>query len=243
MKAAEIAFGVGVPDDSGEQLMAENAKPNIKLEKKPNSFYYREDGGFNEEAGRTAFAELFQYHNYSLALPVMTAAANTSLVDDKLWIIDFALADFANVGMAGIIFANDKEYGYFSHEIYLLPFQMIPEHFHLEAEGEAPKHEVWQVRHGDIWTFAKGGSEADLAKYPPDIAEALQSQLKARAVTCFNGKRLATGEMNNLSTLTESHFMIAGPEGAIVSEYGSFHSFDGLGFTNPKAKTSNTPPH
>lgn len=222
--------------------MTEPMKPNIKLEKKPNSFYYREDGSFNEEAGKTAFAELFQYHQYSLALPVMTAAANSSLAGDKLWILDFALGDFSNVGMGGIFWVNDKEHGYFAHEIYLLPFQMIPEHVHDEAEGEAAKHEVWQVRHGDVWTFSKGGSEADLAKYPPDIAEALQSQLNARAITCFNGKHLQTGEMNALNALSEVHFMIAGPEGAIVSEYGSYHSFDGLSFANPGAKTSNTPP-
>lgn len=212
------------------------------LEKKPNSVYYYEDGRFNEEAARTAFAELFQYHQYSLALPVLMNDEKASLAGDKLWILDFALADFSNVGMAGIFWVNEKEYGYFAHEIYLLPFQIIPEHRHVEAENKAAKHEVWQVRHGEVWTFAKGGNEADLVKYPPDIAEALQKQLEAGAVTCFNGKNLKTGEMNALGALTESHYMIAGPEGAIVSEYGSYHSFDGLQFTNPNAKTSNTPP-
>lgn len=222
--------------------MTDIVKPNIKLEKKPNSSYYRPDGSFNEEAGKTAFAELFQYHQYSLALPVMTGDASASLAGDKFWIVDFELADFSNVGMAGVFFVNDKEHGYFGHEIYLLPFQMIPEHAHLEAEGEPPKHEVWQVRHGEVWTFSQGGSEADLSKYPPDIAEALQSQLNVQAITCFNGKNLKTGDMNNLGTLTEPHFMIAGPEGAIVTEYGSYHSGDGLTFTNPAAKVGNTPP-
>lgn len=221
--------------------MPDATSKNLIIEKKENSFYYNEDGSFNEEAGRTAFAELFQYHNYSLALPVLTAAKDSSLCDDKLWILDFCLRDFANVGMAGVIFVNDKEFGYFAHEIYLLPFQMIPQHAHGEAEGKAPKHEAWHVRHGSVWTFAKGGSEADLCKYPPDIAEALQSQLDAKAVQCFNGKQLKQGELNNLTGLTDPHFMIAGPEGAIVSEYGSYHSFGGLTFTNPAAKTSNSP--
>lgn len=221
--------------------MTDAIKPSVKLEKKPNSFFYRENGSFNEEAGKTAFAELFQYHDYSLALPVITDAANTSLAGDSLWIMDFCLADFSNVGMAGIFWVNDKEHGYFAHEIYLLPFQMIPEHAHDEAEGKAAKHEVWQVRHGEVWTFSEGGGEADLAKYPPDIAEALQSQLNARAVNCFNGKRLHAGEMNALDELTQVHFMIAGPEGAIVSEYGSYHSPEGLRFTNPSAKLGNTP--
>lgn len=221
--------------------MSDLPQRSVKMEKKPNSVYYNENGSFNLDAAKTAFAELFQYHQYSLALPVITNAEHISLAGDQLWILDFELADFSNAGMGGIFWVNDKEHGYFAHEIYLLPFQMIPEHRHLEAEGEAPKHEVWQIRNGEVWTFAKGGSEADLAKYPPDIAEAFQKQLDAQAITCFNGKHLQTGEMNSLSSLTESHFMIAGPEGAIVSEYGSYHSFDGLHFTNPNAKTSNTP--
>ena len=222
--------------------MSDASSKDLRIEKKPNSFFYREDGSFNEEAGRTAFAELFQYHKYSLALPILTAAKDSSLCGDKLWILDFCLRDFSNVGMAGVFFVNDKEHGYFAHEIYLLPFQMIPQHTHVEAEGEAPKHEVWHVRHGSVWTFAKGGSEADLVKYPADVAEALQSQLEARAVQCFNGKPLQQGEMNALTALTEPHFMIAGPEGAIVSEYGSYHSFDGLVFTNQAAKTANSGP-
>jgi hypothetical protein len=30
--------------------------------------------------------------------------------------------------------------------------------------------------------------------------------------------------------------MVAGPEGALVTEYGTFHDMDGLRFSNPKAK-------
>ena len=223
--------------------MAENniAEKKPGLDKKPNSFYYNEDGSFNEENARQAFAEMFAFHNYSLAGPILNAEDGTSLCGDKLWILDFCLGDFTNAGMGGVFFVNDKENGYFAHEIYLLPFQMIPQHAHLEAEDKQAKHEVWQVRNGEIWTFAKGGSEADLFKYPPDVVEAMQSQLDAKAVQCFNGKKLVAGQMNSLSSLTEPHFMIAGPEGAIVSEYGSYHSFDGLVFTNPNAKTSNTP--
>lgn len=220
--------------------MAEISEKPAKIEKKPNSTYYNHDGSFNEEAAKVAYAELFEFHKYSLTEPILSGAENTSLCGDKLWILDFNLGDFTNVGMAGVFFVNDKEYKYFAHEIYLLPFQMIPQHTHVESEGLPAKHEAWQVRHGDVWTFSKGGNEADLVKYPPDVAEALQSQLNAKAVQCFNGKHLKLGEMNALSGLNEPHFMIAGPHGAIVSEYASYHSFDGLVLTNPNGKLSNT---
>jgi len=41
--------------------------------------------------------------------------------------------------------------------------------------------------------------------------------------------------MDFLNRLEAPHFMMAGPQGAIVTEYASYHSGDGLRFTNPKA--------
>ena len=44
---------------------------------------------------------------------------------------------------------------------------------------------------------------------------------------------LAPGEYGELANPEEKHWMLAGPEGAIVSEYASFHDMDGLRFTHP----------
>ncbi len=232
-------FNIPVPGLGKTEHSAKNGLPK-HLEKKPNSFYYLKNGNFNVDAAKSAYAELFQFHGYSLADAVLNEIPNSSLCGDKLWILDFNLGDFSNVGMAGVFFVNDKEHRYFAHEIYLLPYQMIPQHAHVESEGLPAKHEAWHVRHGDVWTFAKGGTEVDLCKYPPDVAESLQSQLKAKSIQCFKGKHLQTGEMDALSSLVEPHFMIAGAQGAIVSEYASYHSFDGLVLSNPNGKLQNT---
>ncbi len=210
------------------------------MPKHENSFYYKADGSFNEEAGRQAFEELFRFHRYSLAKTVLDAAPNSSLAGDKLWILDFNLGDFSNVGMAGIFFVNDKEHGYFGHEIYLLPYQMIPEHWHVAAEDKPAKHEVWQVRNGSVWCFAEGGSEADLDALPVEVKNAMKSQLDAKAITAFQAKELKVGDMLPLSGLDRKHFMMAGPNGAIVTEYASFHAASGLKFSNPDGKVGNT---
>ena len=42
--------------------------------------------------------------------------------------------------------------------------------------------------------------------------------------------------MDALNRETAKHFMLAGPEGAIVTEYATFHDNDGLRFTNPDVK-------
>ena len=197
-----------------------------------NARFYNADGSFNEDVAKAAYVEMFRLHNYSLA----------DVVDDeRFWILDFGLGDFANVGMAGIFWLNDKEHGYFGHEIYLLPFQMIPEHAHVPAEDMPAKHEYWQVRHGSIFNFGEGGSKDD----PLPVALP-QSQLDANAITAFNCVELTAttglgkGEAG-LNRLEAFHFMMGGPQGTIVTEYATYHSGDGLRLQNPKAFAGNTP--
>jgi len=42
--------------------------------------------------------------------------------------------------------------------------------------------------------------------------------------------------VDSLGRATAKHFMIAGPSGAIVTEYGTFHDNAGLRFTNTGVK-------
>ena len=201
------------------------------LTKYPNSRFYKADGSFNEAAAKEAYVEMFRFHGYSLADVVN---------DERFWIMDFGLGDFANVGMGGIFWLNDKEHGYFGHEIYLLPFQMIPEHCHVEAESKPAKHEYWQVRHGSIFNFGEGGSKDD----PLPVALP-KSQLDANAITAFKCVELHTaagtaGEAG-LNKLGAFHFMMGGPNGTIVTEYASYHSGEGLRFQNKDAIMGNTP--
>ena len=197
------------------------------IQKYDNARFYNADGSFNQAAAKEAYKELLRYHEYSLP----------DVVDDeRFWIVDFGLGDFANVGMAGIFWVNDKEQGYFGHEIFLLPFQMIPEHSHVEAEGKPAKHEYWQVRNGSIFNFSEGGSKDD----PMPVALP-QSQLDAGAITAFNWVELkaVTGLGKGEAVLNRSgayHFMIAGGEGTIVTEYANYHSGDGLRLQNKNAK-------
>ncbi|MDR3111478.1 MAG: hypothetical protein LBU65_17540 [Planctomycetaceae bacterium] len=212
-----------------------------RVQKYGNDYFYKADGSFDEAKAKRAYTQLFRYHNYSIARPILAASEKASLAGDKLWILDFNIGDFSNVGMGGIFFVNDKEHGYFGHEIYLLPYQMIPQHQHMEAEGKAPKHESWQVRHGSVWCFAEGGSEADLASLPLEAQKALKSQIAAKAIDCFKAVELKPGDMALLSGLTHKHFMLAGPEGAIVTEYASYHSGEGLVFSHKEGKAANSP--
>ena len=149
----------------------------------------------------------------------------TPLMEKDIWFTDFGLGDFENVGMGGIFWVNDPEYGYFAHAIYLLPGQMIPEHAHVKTAFPA-KHESWMVNHGWVYNFSEVGDETPNAPAVP----ASHGPIKSK-----NFVVQKVGDVLRLKKLETFHFMMAGPEGAIVDEWACYHDNAGLRFTNQKA--------
>jgi len=203
----------------GQLMQADETK--AKLPKYPNEHFYK-NGKWDQEVSKEAYRELFRYHHYAIG--------DVVLASPDFWMLEFAQNDFSNVGMGGIFFVNDKEHGYFGHDIYLLPGQMIAQHYHVAAEDKPAKHETWHVRNGKVWTLAQGGSKSDLPK------GLILPKSQEKYTTCYKAKELNVGDIDYLAALEEPHFMIAGPEGAIVTEYASFHANTGLRFSNPTVK-------
>jgi hypothetical protein len=180
--------------------------------------FYDADGKFLVDKAREAYFDMFTRFHYPIS----------EKLKKEMWILDFGLNDFAHVGMAGIFWLNRQDYNYFGHEIYLLPGQMIPEHSHHATDKGKPKMESWQPRRGMIYTFGEGEPTPEfLTKVP----ESQRSLIKSKRC-----QPLGIDEVADLNRLTAWHFMVAGPEGALVTEYGTFHDMAGLRFSNPKAK-------
>jgi D-lyxose ketol-isomerase len=193
---------------------AEAAK---KMKKYENGHFYNAAGEFDADAGKKAFYELMEYHNYPIPPRLRT---------DEFWTLDFGLGKYTEVGMAGIFWINLKEDDYFGHEIYLLPGQMIPEHKHVKTPDARPKMEAWQVRHGMIHTYGEGTPNAgDEARIPESHKECAKARCAAKVMP---------GEVTYLAGPEQWHFMLAGPEGAIVTEYASYHDGAALRFSHPK---------
>lgn len=191
--------------------------PDVRKAKRMHNSDFYDGGVFNKKKAFAAYYEMMERFGYPIPAVLRT---------DEFWTSDFAQNDFVNVGMAGIFWINNKEHRYFAHEIYLLPGQMIVEHKHnVSREGPA-KMESWHVRHGMIHTFGEGKETTD----PP--CRLPESQLKAGGITARCCKTLKEGEVGTLNRILAPHFMIAGPEGAIVAEYGTPHYDDALEFTN-----------
>jgi len=191
-----------------------NSKEMKYVKKYTNADFYT-DGKFNEEVAKKAFLDMFEFYDIPF----------TAFMEENFWVAEFSIGDFENVGMGGIFWVNDAEHGYFAHAIYLLPGQMIPEHAHVKT-AFAPKFETWMVTKGWAYNFSEVG---DATPNPPAIP-AKHGPIKSKNFVVQN-----IGDILHLKKIETFHFLMAGPEGAIVDEWASYHDGAGLRFTNTKA--------
>ena len=184
-----------------------------------NSDFYNDKGEFNADAAKDAYIELMKAHNW----PIPPGFRE----NENFWATDFNLGEFTSVGLGGIFWHNDEVQGYMAHEIFLLSNQMIVEHWHVQAGKIKPKMEVWQTRHGMVYI----GGEGEATELPEAFPKSQLSFLAAQ-----NVRTIMPGEVKGLSKPLEKHWMLAGPQGAVASEYATFHTNDALRFSNAKVK-------
>lgn len=190
-------------------------KTEMKYSKKYTNADFYTDGKFNEKVAVEAFKDMLKFYD----LPW------TTFMDAEFWAVDFGLGDFENVGMGGIFWVNDQEHGYFAHAIYLLPGQMIAEHAHVKTEFPA-KFETWMVTKGWVYNFSEIG---DATPNMP-IIPASHAPVRSKNFVIQN-----VGDIVHLKEEGTFHFLMAGPEGAVVDEWACYHDGAGLRFADPKA--------
>ena len=212
--------------------------------------FYKPDGSFDQAAAKQAYFDLMRAYHYPI--PEM-------LKSDAFWVADFMQGDFAKLGMGGIFWINventygnagakaytgsfkDQKFGYLGHEMYLLPGQMLPEHCHLadgDGKGFGPKMETWHIRHGSVEFFSenKGTSgETPISAMPAGERPWGYGQpwFKSKYV-----KKSVAGEIYSMSDPESWHFMRAGKNGAIVSEYATYHN--DVKFSKPDMQFGNS---
>jgi len=195
--------------------VAQAARAPRELPKFRNEDFYK-DGKFDPGVAKEAYYQLMRFHTYPIVDRLKT---------EDFWALDFGLGNFLEAGMAGIFWVNNKEHNYFGHEIYLLPGQAIPEHQHVATDVPL-KMEGWQARYGMIYLFGEGTPSTEFAEPLPPMHKDCG---KTKCVGI-----LKPGQVAGLTKPEEWHFMKAGPEGAIVTEYATYHDGKGLRFSHPK---------
>jgi D-lyxose ketol-isomerase len=213
-----VAAGAAVVSVSAVTGCAPGGGPGKKPPALKNADFYGPDGKFDAEKARKAYFDLVERFGY----PVYDKLRK------ELWALDFALGKFLEVGMGGIFWINDKEGKYLGHEIFLLPGQMIPEHWHVKTDEAAAKAEAWHLRYGAVTLFGEGDPSPEWDKVVPAGEK--------ECTTVKHATVLALGDVAPLNRIEARHFMVGGPEGCIVSEYASYHDGNALRFTNPKVK-------
>jgi len=221
-----LAAAAGTAALSGAFTLAKDTSTTmnpkkVTLPKYKNADFYV-DGKFQPEVAKKAYLDMMAAYGYDMHLE------NEKKWATPFWYTDFGLGDFVNVGMGGVFWINSQEANYFAHEIFLLPGQMIVEHGHEPTTKGRAKMESWHVRYGSIYTMGETGG--------PIPAELKLAPSQEKFITVSKCNVLHAGEIGTLNRVGAKHFMVAGPEGAIVTEYGTFHDNDGLRFTNPKVK-------
>ena len=222
-EAMGIAAGATVAGSALLSGCAESSKRKkmgeAKHQQYKNEDFYKADGSFDTPKAKKAYYEMMEYFNYPIV---------DRLKGEEFWAIDFGLGRFTEVGMAGILWINEQEHNYMGHEIFLLPGQRIPEHGHDKTDIAISKREGWMPRYGTIQIYSEGtptpGADADIP------------EAEKRYWIAKTKKKLMPGEVGKLEIPTTMHWMYAGDEGAIVTEFATFHDGAALKFSNPNVK-------
>ncbi|MDR0536343.1 MAG: D-lyxose/D-mannose family sugar isomerase [Puniceicoccales bacterium] len=203
---------IAVPNQTCPKSKVKNDKCCASL-KFDNAQFYDKDGKFNTEAAKDAVLKLLKFHNFPI----------NEKTRGQLWVSDYGTGKFTEVGLAAIMVRNhEKNDGkglYMFQPLFLLPGQMLPEHWHKKPATDMPaKMEGWYVLGGSTYTVGEGTD--NLTQFPEIKIPASHST----PVTAKHATKLNPGEWNELGRELEHHWQQAGPQGAVIIEVANVHT-------------------
>jgi D-lyxose ketol-isomerase len=126
------------------------------------------------------------------------------------------------------MFVNNEEHRYMLMDIYLLPNQMLPEHWHLKSEKNPAKLEGWLVRYGLSHIVGEGTPNLSSDVVIPACHD-------GGKVTTMHAVIAKPGMFVPLKGATLRHWQYAGPEGAIITEVANVHTNSAVRHTDKEA--------
>ena len=103
---------------------------------------------------------------------------------------------------------------------------MLPDHYHVETEKARPKMEGWLVRYGSAHIVGEGDPTPGLREMVPAS--------QRDTVKVWHATKAGPGTTAGLNRPEAPHWLLAGPDGSILSEAANFQDGSGVRFTNPK---------
>lgn len=136
-----------------------------------------------------------------------------------MWVSDYGTGQFTELGLAAYLFMNNDKDRYMLIDLFLLPGQMLPEHWHLDGETNPAKLEGWLIRHGE--SYIVGAGEDNLNKFPEiKIPECHMNG----TVTTKHVVLATAGSFTSQDILYSKHWQFGGTEGAIITEVANVHT-------------------
>ena len=212
-----LAAGAGVLAMNSSGVSGKSGKKGKGLSFR-NSDFYGSDGKFDEDKGKDACIALMKYHGYPI-FPDMK---------EKLWVSDYDIGQYTKFGLAARMWQNNEADRYMQMDLFLLPGQMLPEHWHIATDKNPPKREGWLVRHG--LSHIVGIGEPNLGK------DVVVPKCHMGGKTETRHEVIATpGIFVPLAKVLSKHWQLAGPEGAIITESANVHDDKGVRHSDPVA--------
>jgi hypothetical protein len=211
--AAGLAAVGAVTGAAGAAEKCASEKPCIKFK---NEQFYGADGKFDVEKGKAAVVTLCKYHGFPLF----------DGFEEDLWVSDYGIGKFMEVGLAAHMYMNNVEDRYMLMDLFLMPGQMLPEHWHVEGEGNPAKREGWLVRCG--LSHIVGVGEPNLG---PDVVVP-KSHWDGKVMTKHETVA-KPGTFVPLDSVETRHWQFAGPEGAIITEVATVHTNSAVRHSDP----------
>jgi len=191
-----------------KQIEQTSIKKQLSTITFPNEYYYT-DGKFDKEKAKDAIIALLKYHDY----PVFDN------LRESLWVSDYGTGQFAKLGLAALPIVNNEQDLYMLQDLFLMPGQMLPEHWH-EIPANLPlKMEAWFVRNGSC--YIAGAGENNMGSFPEIVIP--QCHMDG-TVTVKSIVKAGPGSLVKLSQPKSRHWQFAGEQGVIESEVANVHS-------------------
>ena len=181
-----------------------------------NAYFYDGEGKFVEDRGKDAYIALMRHHGY----PVYKG------MREELWVSDYGTSQFTKLGLGARMWKNNEEHRYMLMDLFLLPNQMLPEHWHLAGEKNPVKMEGWLVRYGLAHVVGEG--EPNLG---PDVI--VPNCHMNGTVSVKHEVVAGPGDFVPLNREGAHHWQLAGPQGAILTEVANVHTNSAVRHADP----------
>ena len=209
---------VGCQDKTEKKVIIESVKTEKKELKFTNEQFYDSNGAFLEEKAKDALMAMLEYHNY----PIFDG------LRDRIWLTDYNKGNYAELGLASVMFVNNEKDKYMLMDIFLLPGQMLGEHMHFEADGNPAKLEGWLIRHGKSYVAGVGENNRD--QFPQVVVPKSHWDGKVSTNHIIEANE---GDFASLAKVESPHWQMAGPEGVVITEVGNVHTNAGVKRSDP----------